>query len=285
MKFLSLFLIASMACVLAEKKYPQNNTTTYTFNVSKNGIESDAKTPFTGNEKNFVRFTEKPYQIKFSTIQFPSKDNLLITANTYQRDSLPIQILLCHQAGWSRGEYLYSAFSLTDLGFSCMAIDQRSGNGINGVNNETAKRAAKKHLPTSYLDAEQDIIAAIDYIYKTNGGKPILIIGSSYSSSLVLKIGKNNKKVKAIAAFSPGEYFKKIDLNKIIGNINKPVFATSSKKEAKSVTKLLSEIKEEYKTQFIPESAGAHGARVLWKDKPFHDEYWLAFKAFLNSIQ
>ena len=49
------------------------------------------------------------------------------------------------------------------LGFNCMAIDQRSGQGVNKVTNETAKLAAKEKKATNYDDAEQDMVAALQY--------------------------------------------------------------------------------------------------------------------------
>jgi len=133
-----------------------------------------------------------------TTISFPSKDGLEITANIFKVDDKPVTVLLCHQAGFSRGEYKDTALKLNDLGYSVMAIDQRSGNQANGVINETAKRAKSKDLPTNYLDARQDIEASIDYVFKNNAGQKILLVGSSYSASLALLIGKDNSKVSAV---------------------------------------------------------------------------------------
>ena len=44
-------------------------------------------------------------------------------------------LVLFHQAGWSRGEYREIAPKLNELGYICLAIDQRSGKGVNGVAN------------------------------------------------------------------------------------------------------------------------------------------------------
>lgn len=220
-----------------------------------------------------------------NTVSFPSKDSLPITADIYKNKETPISILLCHQAGYSRGEYKDTAKELTKLGYSVMAIDQRSGKTVNNIDNQTAIAARKKGLGDTYLDAKQDIEAAIDYIYKQNGGKQIILIGSSYSSSLALLIGVNNSKIKAIAAFSPGEYFKGIDINKNISDYKKPVFVTSSLSESTSVKTLVNKINPIFLTHFIPEVKGIHGSRALWKTTEGNKTYWTSFKTFLSSLK
>ncbi|MDF1672231.1 MAG: hypothetical protein P1U41_01915, partial [Vicingaceae bacterium] len=99
------------------------------------------------------------------TVSFKAKDGLEITADLYltKDDKAPI-IILFHQAGWSRGEYKEIAPKLNKLGFNCMAVDQRSGGDVNEIDNETFKRAEKKGLPTTYVDAIPDLNAAIDYV-------------------------------------------------------------------------------------------------------------------------
>ena len=68
---------------------------------------------------------------------------------------------------------------------------------------ELVRQAKKKGLPTGYLDAKQDIESAVEYAFKKNHNKPIILIGSSYSASLALLIAKDSDKVKAVAVFSP----------------------------------------------------------------------------------
>jgi dienelactone hydrolase len=102
------------------------------------------------------------------TITFKSADDLLITADRYTPHTLnttPL-IVLFHQAGSSRGEYNEIAPRLNKLGFNCIAVDLRSGEYSRGKDNETAIRAGKAGLVTSYADALPDIIAALDYANK-----------------------------------------------------------------------------------------------------------------------
>ena len=243
------------------------------------------------NSYSQITTKSKIETITIKTITLPSKDGLLITADYYKVEPSKNFALLCHQAGFSRGEYretapklAYGGFSPQNYsGFSSLAIDQRSGNKVNGIINETAKRAKEKGLPTDYLDAKQDIEAAIDLAYAKNNNKPILLVGSSYSASLALLIGKNNNKVKAIAVFSPGEYLKGIDLANEIKDLNKPVFVTSAKDEIPSVKKLLRNVNPEFITLFEPKVSGFHGSKALWFSKEGHQEYWKAFNLWLTK--
>jgi cephalosporin-C deacetylase-like acetyl esterase len=236
------------------------------------------------SENKTIQEETKP-TLEKETITFPSKDSLPITADIYKIKETPITVLLCHQAGYSRGEYKDSAIEFNKLGYSVMAIDQRSGNTVNNIDNQTAIAAKTKGLGLTYLDAKQDIDAAIDYIYQQNGGQQILLVGSSYSSSLALLMGESNSKIKAVAAFSPGEYFKGIDINKTISTYTKPVFVTSSKSESAGVTTLVNKIKPIYVTHFIPEVKGIHGSRALWKTTEGNETYWAAFNVFLSSLK
>ena len=218
-------------------------------------------------------------------VSFPSKDSLLITADWYPISTeMPI-ILLCHQNRFSRGEYNETALRLNKFGFNCMAIDQRVGDEVNGIKNETAALAKAKGSNPVYADAEQDIIAALDYLYDKYK-KEIIVIGSSYSASLALKIAVNNPKVLGVAVFSPGEYFEEKNyISKNIAALSKPVFATSSKDEADGVTELLKDVNSRIKVQYIPKTAGNHGSKVLWSVAPDNQEYWIALMSFLNKMK
>src|SRR3989338_8796786 len=144
---------------------------------------------------------EPPYILK--KVNFPSKDGLMIRADYYQAKKSKGLLVLCHRSHFNRGEYKDIAQRLVAQDFSCLAIDQRSGMNVLGYINETSTLAKKKGLPTGYLDAKQDIESAVEYAFKKNHNKPIILIGSSYSASLSLLIAKDSDKVKAVAVFSP----------------------------------------------------------------------------------
>ena len=105
------------------------------------------------------------FSIEMQPVEFPSTDQLVITGDLYMahEETAPF-IVLFHQAGFSRGEYSELAPKLNNLGFNCLAIDQRSGEGVNGIKNETAARAKLKDLPQTYLDAMIDLEAAVEFV-------------------------------------------------------------------------------------------------------------------------
>lgn len=218
-------------------------------------------------------------------VTFKAKDGLDITANEYEMEAGLPYIVLFHQAGSSKGEYKEIAIKLLKLGYNCLAVDLRSGDNSNFVQNETASLAKQKGLPTAYLDAEQDMQAAIEWAYNKSN-KPVIIFGSSYSASLCLKIAKNNPKIKAVIAFSPGEYFlPKFKIADQLKGYLKQTFVASSKTEFKYVEEMFAEVPAEQKTLFQPlDGNGEHGAKALWNDNPSNNEYWLALFLFFQSV-
>jgi len=224
-------------------------------------------------------------------ITFKSKDSLTITADLYL--SNPAEnpfVVLFHQAGWSRGEYKEIAPKLNELGYNCIAIDQRSGDQINGIVNETHERATKGKLGTTYFDAEIDMVAAIEYVKKeyTNAEK-LIVWGSSYSASLALKITGDRNDIDAVVSFAPGEYFESMGksadyIQQNAKNIIVPVFITSAKAEKKNWWSIYEAIPSIGKDYFLPKTEGQHGSRALWEEFTEHEDYWKAVKAFLKTI-
>ena len=226
------------------------------------------------------------------TITFPSIDEVEIVADLYKPNSDSATfIILFHQAGWSRGEYMEIAPILNSMGYNCMAIDQRSGNKVNEIDNITVRNARKAMKDTKYTDAYQDIEAAVNYTkqYLTKG--KIIIWGSSYSSALVLKYaGDNPDNVAGVLAFSPGEYFKSMGkpadfIQSSAANIKCPSFITSAKSEKGSWWKIHEAINNTTsKSYYLPESSGNHGSRALWQKFTDNGGYWDAVKKFLKEI-
>ena len=225
------------------------------------------------------------------TVTFPSTDGLLITADIhapYKNGAAPI-IVLFHQAGWSRGEYAEIAPWLNSLGYNCMAVDQRSGEQVGGVDNETAQRAAGENLPTGYIDALPDIKAALAYA-RTNYGKDgVIAWGSSYSAALVLKVaGDHPDMVDGVLAFSPGEYFKRAGksatwIQDSARHITVPVFITSSRNEADRWGAIYVALGAGNSVSFLPATDGRHGSRALWERYPDSSAYRNAVAAFLKQ--
>lgn len=220
-------------------------------------------------------------------VEFSAPDGLIISGNLYDVDKEKPIILLMHQAGYNRIEYADIAPKLNAMGYNCLAIDLRSGGSFAGKSNNTSTRAIKKGLQPKMIDAQQDVAAAIDFLYKKYNQK-VIAWGSSFSSSLALLEGYNNSKVKAIVSFSPGDYFGNdiTSLSTVFSEIDKPYLVTSSKQEAEALKTLIGNSKQtDMQQQFIPSSNGFHGSRALWEGQDGAEEYWNVVTQFLNLLK
>jgi alpha-beta hydrolase superfamily lysophospholipase len=220
---------------------------------------------------------------------FKSGDSLDVRADLYMKhDRNAPFIVLFHQAGWSRGEYLEIAPKLNALGFNCMAVDQRSGGTINGVENITAKNARDTGVGTDFPDAVQDMLASIEYAKENFSDGELIIWGSSYSAALVLKIfGDDENLADKALSFSPGEYFERFGkpsnwIGESAMKINKPVFITSTKSEKNVWWDIYQNIPAKDKAHFLPTTVGNHGSRALWNEFSDSKEYWAAVEEFLK---
>lgn len=224
----------------------------------------------------------------FETITLQAKDGVNVTGDLYMTDdeSAPF-ILLCHQAGYSRGEYREIAPKLNALGFNCLAIDQRSGKEVNGVENQTVLSAKRLEKKTAYVNAVPDIEAAILYIKNDLNAGRLIYWGSSYSSALAFYIGvKHSDKINAILSFAPGEYFKleQKSVSEYAAKVQCPVFITSAKNEHEKWERIYEKITSD-KSFFLPETEGFHGSKALWAKHEGNEAYWTAVKEFLGKVK
>lgn len=214
------------------------------------------------------------------TINFKSRDGLKITADYYKVNNHKGIILLCHRSHCNRE----TAPKFNKLGYSCLAIDQRSGMKVFGEVNETKNRAKENGLPTGYLDAKPDIEAAIDFAFELNNKKQIILLGSSYSASLALLISTKTDKIKATIAFSPGEYLKGINLANEISSIDKPTFVTSPKKEIEQVSEVIKNVNPNFVKHFKPSVEGGHGSKTLWESVEGFETFWKPLEDFVERV-
>jgi len=219
-------------------------------------------------------------------VTFQAEDGLKVTADLYMKNyQLPF-ILLFHQGESSRGEYTEIAARLLKLDYNCLAVDLRAGEKMNYITNETAERAKVQNIPASYLDSQKDIRASIDYVLKYNN-KPVILFGSSYSASLSLMIAKGNDRVRAVIAFSPGEFFRpEVVVKDAISGLNKPVFVSASDIEYEYIEEMLSGLPSENMFIYRPGSGkGVHGAKALWSSTDSSSECWLELMLFFKRIR
>jgi dienelactone hydrolase len=193
-------------------------------------------------------------------------------------------ILLFHQAGSGKDEYLTIAPRLATWGYSSLRIDQRAGGDLFG-GNETVKVLGKS---ADYLAAKQDLEAALAWAQDKK--LPVILWGSSYSASLVFLLAAEHPgQVKAVMAFSPGEYFDdKTLVAKAAARVKAPVFATSAQDghEIDATRDILAAVPGTNKEQFVPKQGGVHGASTLLraKNKDGAEPAWAAVIAFLGKV-
>jgi pimeloyl-ACP methyl ester carboxylesterase len=232
---------------------------------------------------------EQIHKSATETITFQSLDSLSITADLYITHGKTVPfILLFHRAHWSRGEYQEIAPKLNELGFNCMAIDQRSGEEINGVVNQTALQADKLKKSKFYIAALPDLEVALYYVRDRWEPEKIIIWGSSYSAALVFYLSyKYPDDIDGIIAFSLGEYttVDEKEVNYYAQFVKCPVFIASAADERNKWESIYENIPQSTgKSFFIPASGGKHGSEALWNKNPNHEQYWQALQTFLKKF-
>jgi len=218
-------------------------------------------------------------------VSFKTTDSLTIYATDYFVSPENPYIILLHQENYSRGEYKDIALKLVKLNYNCLAIDLRIGGSVNGITNETTSEIHQKGLYPTYLDALNDINAAITYI-QTRSKKKVILFGSSFSGSLAMIEAQKDTMVKAVIAFSPGEYFlPQFNVENALAGFSKPILAACSPNEYSYVKELLSKVPTKNKTIFKASGKeNVHGASALWDNSPSKNEYWLALYMFFKKI-
>ncbi len=151
-----------------------------------------------------------------------------------------------------------------------------------GIQNETAARAAGAEKAVGYLDARQDIEAALAWIRKQGYVGKLTLWGSSYSSSLALMIGARSKSVSVVLAFSPGEYLPpRGSVEKAVRKLAKPVLVVAPEGERQQAEALFKAIPSRQKQLLVGEDI-LHGSRTLFL-VPHPQKTWKVVLAFLKK--
>ena len=186
-------------------------------------------------------------------------DGVIVHGAYYKAPAPKALILLFHQAGSSKDEYATIAPRLVEAGFSAMAIDQRSGGDLFGPNQTAAALGHK----ADYLEARPDLEAAIRWGEARK--LPVILWGSSYSSSLVFLAAADHPELKAVLAFSPGEYFDNKNMVKqAAAKVRVPIYVTSANdpEEIAAAKSILAASPAAVKVQTVPK-VGVHASSTL----------------------
>ncbi|NIJ19434.1 dienelactone hydrolase [Sphingomonas naasensis] len=193
-------------------------------------------------------------------------------------------ILLFHQAESGKDEYALIAPRLAQAGYSSLRIDQRAGGAMFGAN---ATVQALGHA-TGYLEARPDLEAAL--AWAKDKKLPVVLWGSSYSASLAFLVAADHPDaVRAVMAFSPGEYFDdKTLVAKAAAKVKAPVFVTSAQDghEIDAARAILDAVPSSDKQQFVPKLGGVHGSSTLLRARNPEgaEPAWKAVMAFLAGV-
>lgn len=224
-----------------------------------------------------VKAAAEPLTLKTS-------DGVTVHGFWYKAQRPKALILLFHQAGSSKDEYATIAPRLVQAGFSALAIDQRSGDGMFGAN-ETASDLGRK---AGYLETRPDMQAALDWARKQN--LPIILWGSSYSSSLIFPLAANDPQgIIALLSFSPGEYFD--DKHMVEGaaaKVKVPVFiaSTNAAEETSEADPIMAALpRNASNVRFVPVH-GVHGSSTLIQSRNPQgaEANWRPVLAFLDKV-
>jgi dienelactone hydrolase len=218
-----------------------------------------------------------------AALNLKANDGVTVYGTLYRAAKPRAVILLFHQAGSGRGEYVSIAPRLVAAGYTALAIDQRAGGTLYGKN-ETAAALGKE---AGYLDARPDLQAALDWAETQK--LPVILWGSSYSSALIFPLAANNPgKVRALLSFSPGEYFDgALAIGPAAGKVTVPVFVTTAGTPAEIATaqSIVAAIPPGKAIVYVPK-AGVHGSSTLiaTKNPAGAEANWRAVFAFLKAV-
>ncbi|GEM48578.1 alpha/beta hydrolase [Deinococcus cellulosilyticus] len=219
-----------------------------------------------------------------TALTLKASDGLILHATQYPNPQARAVLLMFHQAGSNKAEYAPIAPEFVKLGFAGLALDQRSGGSQFGAENQTVKGASRTYSSTETLP---DFDAAIAWARKAHPGKPIWLMGSSYSSALVFLVAAKHPEVQALLSFSPDEYGEGSTAIKDAAKKvqHTAVFITCAKSEAQAARGIFEAVKSPEKTLYVPQKFGKHGASVLRPEGAVFGgtETWGAVKAFVKN--
>lgn len=211
-------------------------------------------------------------------------DGVQVQASHYKANPERALLLLFHQVSGNRGEYSGAIPRFVEEGFSVLAIDQRVGGDSFNQVNQTRVPLNKIY---QRIDALADLEAALAWAKGPGAAKRIVVVGSSYSASLVfLLAAKYPSDIAGIMAYSPGANY--IDNSgavvKAAGALKMPVFVASLRSELSDAQPIYDALPAGNKVLFVPQGLGIHGAAAL-SNPLARNAYWEATLKFLGQFR
>jgi len=183
-------------------------------------------------------------------------------------------VLAFHMAGSNaRTEYapvLVSA--LLERNLVVLTPDLRLGGSRIGGTNRTARSLEETGVPelASYCDAYPDLVSVLAYaeswLEETGRDLPIIVVGSSYTATLVLRLAdEQGDRIAGVASFSPaaGNPMRGCQPQDFLGDIAVPMLLAVPEREASETKRALLARAEHLGALTHIEPAGVHGALLL----------------------
>lgn len=215
-----------------------------------------------------------------------ASDGVKIYSDFYRSPRRPTEgvILLFHQAGSNAAEYAPIAPRLNALGFDALAIDQRAGGRMWGVNNRTAVALGR---PADFNEAFLDLEAAVVWA-RREGYRQIVAWGSSYSAASLFRLSNAHPEVTGLLAFSPGEFLgSEFPVKVAAEKVTVPLYVTAgSGSEVFEARTIFEAARSEYKAFGEPVS-GVHGSSTLREDRNPQGALanWIPVEQFLEGLK
>jgi dienelactone hydrolase len=230
-------------------------------------------------------------RVSAEAVTLTAADGVQVAGVETRPERARAMILLFHQAESSKDEYALIAPRLAQAGYASLRIDQRAGGPLFG-RNETAGRLgiAPGHVatPAEYLGAMPDLRAALRWAEAQR--LPVILWGSSYSASLALLLAAERPQaVRAVLAFSPGEYLAdRGAVARAAARIPAPVFVTTAQEghEIDAGRAVIAALPAGRGEQFVPKLGGVHGSSTLLRTRNPEgaEPTWKAVMAFLDRV-
>jgi hypothetical protein len=100
-----------------------------------------------------------------------------------------------------------------------------------------------------------------------------------------MKTANRNRRVAAVIAYSPGEYFSPVSVKDWLKDFDRLIYVSSSKREQPFVTELVKDIPAQFLTIYQPPGDGVRGAPALWNSHPQASECWMSLMMFINKVK
>lgn len=225
-----------------------------------------------------------PVEAQAQAVSFQAADGVTVFANYRPVPNARALIILAHQAGANRAEYATIAPRLVAEGFATLALDQRSGGTMFGAANRTVQALGRS---ATFDEAQADIEAAV--LWAEAKGRPVLLLGSSYSSALATKVAADHPELAGLLLFSPGEYLT--DGGSVLAaarRLRVPLFVTSAGEldELADARAIVAAAPVADKVLLRPDGSAVHGASTLTAElnPAGADGVWNAMNGFLDRV-